>query len=303
MTANRYRAFVNWTRTMVFPHGSEIAEHDYHHVFLRCKEDLSELLGPRLSDSKILVLGCGYNYPDVVLWSSVARMVVGVDVIHVFWRNGNAALHYDRQKTCRTSIAGLARELTQRRIYRQYYDRLQALTGMSLEERFQDLVSYDGLGLPFADGVFDVVISNAVLEHVANPMRLMEEILRVTKPSGINYHLWHNYCSLNGAHIMDNMAEAHPWGHLLGDPEVESWIQFTKTALNRVRPEEMIQLLSKFFRPIRIYGIDRKHAKKDIDADFEYEGEELLTPQLEKKLSQYTRESLLTRSYLFIGEK
>jgi SAM-dependent methyltransferase len=41
--------------------------------------------------------------------------------------------------------------------------------------------------LPFPDGTFDVVISNHVVEHVADPDRHLSEIRRVLKASGVCY--------------------------------------------------------------------------------------------------------------------
>ena len=38
--------------------------------------------------------------------------------------------------------------------------------------------------LPFLDGVFDVVVSQEVLEHVRNPFLAMREMQRVLKPEG-----------------------------------------------------------------------------------------------------------------------
>jgi len=40
------------------------------------------------------------------------------------------------------------------------------------------------LDLPFADNTFDVVVSSEVIEHVPNPIKAIEELYRVTKPSG-----------------------------------------------------------------------------------------------------------------------
>ena len=42
----------------------------------------------------------------------------------------------------------------------------------------------DGHSLPFKDGVFDAVISEAVLEHVQDPNRVVSEMHRVLKPGG-----------------------------------------------------------------------------------------------------------------------
>jgi SAM-dependent methyltransferase len=45
----------------------------------------------------------------------------------------------------------------------------------------------DGHDLPFADSSFDGAILQAVLEHVADPPRCVEEIFRVLKPNAIVY--------------------------------------------------------------------------------------------------------------------
>ena len=45
----------------------------------------------------------------------------------------------------------------------------------------------DAHKLPFCDGVFDLVLSQAVLEHMTNPFKAVEEIYRITKPGGEVY--------------------------------------------------------------------------------------------------------------------
>ncbi len=42
-----------------------------------------------------------------------------------------------------------------------------------------------GEALPFQDGVFDATISLAVLEHVRDPFKCADELIRVTKPNGL----------------------------------------------------------------------------------------------------------------------
>ncbi len=54
-------------------------------------------------------------------------------------------------------------------------------------------VRASGLALPFADGSVDVCLSSNVAEHVAQPWRLGEEMLRVTRPGGLailSYTVW-----------------------------------------------------------------------------------------------------------------
>lgn len=43
---------------------------------------------------------------------------------------------------------------------------------------------YDGKAFPFADGSFDSILCNQVLEHVFNPEEFLGEIARVLKPGG-----------------------------------------------------------------------------------------------------------------------
>jgi len=45
----------------------------------------------------------------------------------------------------------------------------------------------DAHQIPFADQTFDCVIAQAVLEHVLDPVKCVEEIFRVLKPGGIVY--------------------------------------------------------------------------------------------------------------------
>ncbi|MDG4663051.1 class I SAM-dependent methyltransferase [Mycobacterium sp. 236(2023)] len=54
-------------------------------------------------------------------------------------------------------------------------------------------VRASGTALPFADGSVDVCLSSNVAEHVAQPWRLGEEMLRVTRPGGLvvlSYTVW-----------------------------------------------------------------------------------------------------------------
>lgn len=45
----------------------------------------------------------------------------------------------------------------------------------------------DSHDIPFADGTFDAVIADAVLEHVVDPHRCVKEIHRVLRPEGLVY--------------------------------------------------------------------------------------------------------------------
>lgn len=69
----------------------------------------------------------------------------------------------------------------------------------------------DGLALPFATGAFDVAYSSNVAEHVPDPWRMADEMVRVTRPGGLvflSYTLWYGPW---GGH------ETSPWHWLGGD--------------------------------------------------------------------------------------
>ena len=67
----------------------------------------------------------------------------------------------------------------------------------------------DGYWLPVGDGDADVVFSSNVLEHVPDPMGLIEEMIRVTRPGGLVYLSYTNWYSPWGG------REMSPW-HYLG---------------------------------------------------------------------------------------
>jgi SAM-dependent methyltransferase len=59
----------------------------------------------------------------------------------------------------------------------------------------------DGMALPFADGVFDLVLSHAVIEHVADAGLYLRECARVLAAGGRMYLSTSPYLSFAGAHL------------------------------------------------------------------------------------------------------
>lgn len=48
-----------------------------------------------------------------------------------------------------------------------------------------ELAQIDAKALPFADGRFDVVMSNSIIHHIPEPMHSLQEAVRVTKSGGL----------------------------------------------------------------------------------------------------------------------
>ncbi len=271
------------------------AEHDYHNVFLKGREDIISLCPRPLPDADLLILGCGYAYPEVILYAPLVRSVVGLDVMAAFYRDGLRARVRDIRRRGGHPLQAVLQALVERYKYARYYRHLARISGVPIHHEAYTLLTYDGLHMPLADEHFDVVMSNAVLEHVTDIHTLVRELHRVTRPGGISYHLWHNYYSLSGGHVPPALYTRQPWGHLRG--------LYATRGVNRLRPDEITRAFSRYFRVLTLYHVDAQHAKKERDSDFEYEGKALLTPEIRQELSEYPEELLLTRAFLIVARK
>jgi ubiquinone/menaquinone biosynthesis C-methylase UbiE len=90
------------------------------------------------------------------------------------------------------------------------------VVGLDLSDRFRDagerlahekgvsnvrFTQADGSTLPFRDASFDVVLSHAVIEHVADPASYLSEARRVLKPGGFLFLQTAPYLSPHGSHL------------------------------------------------------------------------------------------------------
>jgi len=97
-----------------------------------------------------------------------------------------------------------------------FAEEARSLTAIDLTPRFQDAgtrlarergvrnVSFavaNGMWLPFRNTSFDMVLSHAVIEHVADAARYLRECRRVLTPGGRMYLSTSPYLSFAGAHL------------------------------------------------------------------------------------------------------
>jgi SAM-dependent methyltransferase len=73
--------------------------------------------------------------------------------------------------------------------------------GRERDLRHLHFVQADGMALPFAGGTFDLVLSHAVIEHVADAPRYLAECRRVLAPGGHIFLSTAPYLSFAGAHL------------------------------------------------------------------------------------------------------
>jgi SAM-dependent methyltransferase len=112
---------------------------------------------------RVLDAGCGGGGMPLSL-AEEARQVIGIDPINRF---GDAGVRLARERSLPHLQFALA----------------------------------DGMALPFAPGAFDLVLSHAVIEHVADAALYLRECARVLAPDGRVYLSTAPYLSFAGAHL------------------------------------------------------------------------------------------------------
>ncbi|KAB1503234.1 class I SAM-dependent methyltransferase [Corynebacterium sp. 320] len=76
--------------------------------------------------------------------------------------------------------------------------------------RLASSVRGSGLDLPFRDEAFDITYSSNVAEHVPDPWRMLDEMLRVTAPGGVVIYSYTCWLGPFGGH------ETGLWPHYVG---------------------------------------------------------------------------------------
>jgi ubiquinone/menaquinone biosynthesis C-methylase UbiE len=91
-----------------------------------------------------------------------------------------------------------------------------------------------GEELPFSDASFDVVLSDNVIDHAENPLKIVDELVRVLKPEGLLYF------TVNIHHPIYNLAsKAHGAWNALGikfelSPFADHTVHFTEDKMREV---------------------------------------------------------------------
>lgn len=75
----------------------------------------------------------------------------------------------------------------------------------------------EGAPWPFDDAAFDLVVSNQVLEHVADGGHFFAELARVLRPGGVSAHLFPS------GHLIVEPHLGTPFAHWLGNGDLVAW--------------------------------------------------------------------------------
>jgi SAM-dependent methyltransferase len=283
-----------------YNHNEYLAQHSFL-VFRRTLEDLEKTRFQGLEGKRVLDLGCGTRYYFALLSAAHGAEATALDVIYTepaplplfFYRK----IRHDGLKLALRSLIRIAF------LDRPYYQKLQELSSRPvLSSRSQlSFVATDPTDpypYPLPSESFDLIVSQAVLEHIENVDGFASEVHRLLKRNGYFFGMIHNYYSISGGHRPEwsrpdsfPSCSVPPWDHLR-----EHHYPSTQY-LNRLFPEEY---QSAFANYLEIVVFDGRGLDYSARA---FEGEAFLTSGIRDELSQYPRELLLTRAWCMICKK
>ncbi|OFW61973.1 MAG: hypothetical protein A2133_07220 [Actinobacteria bacterium RBG_16_64_13] len=273
------------------------AKQDYECVHPQKVRRLLELpMVSNMPEWRLLDVGCGYHYPQVALFEGKVGLICGVDIEQVFFRDGWLRTVVQRSRE-HGLLRGAKRGTQTYLYYVEYYRHLRRLAGIE-EGRHSHyaLSSYDGGRFPYPDGSFDVVTSNAVLEHVLNLEGFVSECHRVLAPGGCVDMWWHNFYCPSGSHLPRQVRERSPWGHVTGDVVVKM------KDLNRKKPKEIEEAFGRQFRIVRLFRSDAMH-RQFGDPGFTSEAAERLDHDWRDRLDDLPDDLLTTTGYVIQAQK
>lgn len=149
--------------------------------------------------------------------------------------------------------------------------------------------------LPFAPASFDVVVSWSVFEHLPDPARALEQVVKALRPGGVLCIGVHLFTSNTGHHDIRAFTGAGaalpPWAHLR--PSTRHLVQ-PSSVLNGWRLQQWRETFDRL-APGFIEFKERYGEEERLRA--------ALTPELRAQLQGYDDEELLTADAFFLWRK
>lgn len=258
--------------------------------FVRIRDALEKHLGRPLTGRTLLEIGCGQWLANLKIFASMGNTVIGIDP-ELPPQSMPEYQGFIRKCGFQRGLKTLLNE----KLFRRSFDkRLEQLSGLGLTSGYR-LLRVSGNQVPIPDESVDAVFSDNVFEHIADVPGVMAEVRRVLRPGGIAVIVVHPYAAFSGGHHLSTIShqgkgskvsKVPPWDHL-HENHFPSGIY-----LNRLRETEYRAIFEVILSTV---AWDRLGP----------EGEEYLTPEIERELSDrgYNREELLTGKLLYTGRK
>ena len=278
----------------------EIAIHDYTNVYKKTMKDLAGFGLDSVAGKEVLDIGCGARFPFSLLAAAEGAHITALDVMYLkphplpvfFWKILKA-----------NGVKRAAKSAVRKALFDElYFKQLEDSAGIDLTP-FVSKINFvladpKAANYPIPADKYDLIVSNAVLEHVYDVAKYFREAGRVLKRGGLIYGLIHNYYSISGGHNLEwafpdtkPSPGVQPWDHLRSN-------QFpTHTYLNKLRPEEYEAAAAASLEVLLFESRDINHNAGGL------EGERFLTPEVQAELSGFPRELLLARSFCIICRK
>lgn len=122
----------------------------------------------------------------------------------------------------------------------------------SLTERIE-LAHIDAKKLPFGDAMFDVVMSNSIIHHIPEPIHVLREAVRVTKPGGLLF--FRDLLRPNTEAELINLVATYT-----GNENANSQRMFAESLHAALSLEEIRDLVSSFgFNPGTVQPTSDRH--------------------------------------------
>lgn len=177
------------------------------------EQSLAESFDLTLRNLNVLEVGAGQQLLRLKYFSRKNRVTaLDYDIIiqgfdpAAYWRVLRANGPKRALKTGLRKLAG---------IDRAYWKELEKHTG-PVRDRLK-VVQGDARAMPWPDDSFDLVYSFNVFEHLLDPAKCLDEVIRVLRPGGVFWIGTHMYTSDSGAHDPRSFLPDHPiapWAHL-----------------------------------------------------------------------------------------
>jgi len=268
------------------------AEHDFRDVYGATRERLERALGRAVTGLRMLDVGCGQRTPATLLFTAAGNEVIGIDTELITPGPGLGSF----VRTWRADgLERAGKTLVRQLLFDPAYDRrLAELMAKPLARRALDLRRLSITEVEFPDASFDVVISNAVFEHLPDVPAALAQVARLLRPGGVAHIAIHLFPSLSGGHHMawafpdeSVPADVPPWDHLRSN-------RFpTHVYLNKLKESDY---RAAFAAEARLEFLDWVTTLT--------EGGALLTPEIERELGgRFTRDDLLKREVIAIARR
>lgn len=248
---------------------------------------LEPRLGP-IKGKRILDIGCGRSYPFALLFNSLGNQVTGIDILYI-GANEPLVLRYPRI-LMHNGLKSLAEELLYKLSLKEkaYYQALEKVAAFPLTTQGITFERMSAENMNFPDETFDIVVSVASFEHIANVPQAVSELSRVMKRGAIAYVIIHLFTSPSGGHHFNwpNPDKVPPWDHLR-----QRKLPLT-IYLNKMRKHEYLE----------VFGRGKLDVLEVLDIG-RGEGRELLSAEIRAELSGYSDDELLQRAIAIVARQ